>query len=146
VFSTKDFEEMCWHDNAIHGFYILEGEVYSELLFDIDYIVEWLPVDKTFHFRVAPAYLRFQEVFDLVISVNYKAASAAVQPMTIHEIHRKIITRPNGGSLTEWTLELNWPPDSFFKFQANGFIQTQRMEPITTTAQCLSPSERIGSP
>jgi hypothetical protein len=86
VFSTKDFKEMCWHDNAIHGFYILEGDVYNELVFK------------------------------------------------------------NGGSLTEWTMELNWPPDSFFKFQANGFIQTQRMEPITTTAQCLSPSERISLP
>jgi hypothetical protein len=143
MFSTKDFEKIHWHDNAIHGFRILEGNPCGELVFDIDYIVEWLPpVNGAFTFRVAPSDLMFHEVSNLVISINYEAASAAVQPMSLHEIQREIAAYPNGYSSFIWKLELNCPPDSFFRFCAKGFTQTQRMPPITTKAQWLSPAER----
>lgn len=143
MFSTDDFEKIHWHDNAIHGFRILEGELCGDLVFDIDFISEWLsPVEGAFSFRVAPSDLTFHEVSDLIVSINYAAASAAVQPMTIHEIHRETITYPNGYSSFSWRIELNWPPNSFFTFQSRGFTQHQRMEPIITGAQYLSPSER----
>ena len=143
MFSTEDFENIHWHDNAIHGFHILEGDTCGEVVFDIDYITEWLPpVNDAFSFRGAPSDLTFHEVSDLVVSVNYAAASAAVQPMTIREIHREVVNYPNGYSSFAWEIELNWPPNSFFKFCSNGFTQIQRMEPVTTGAQYLSPLER----
>ena len=141
--STDDFEKIQWHDNAIHAFRIVEGEICGDLVLDIDFIVEWLPpVEGAYRFRVAPSDLTFHEVSDLVVSINYAAASAAVGPMTIHEIHRESVTYPNGYSSFAWKVELNWPPNSFITFCSDSFTQSQRIEPITTGAQYLSPEER----
>ncbi|MBB1519902.1 hypothetical protein [Aquipseudomonas guryensis] len=143
MFSTEDFGKIQWHDNAIHAFRILEGDVCGELIFDIDFIAEWLPpTNEKYNFKVAPSNLIFHEVSDLVISINYAEASAAVQPMAIHEIQQEPITYPNGYSTFRWKINLNWPPNSFFSFCSPGFNQSQRMEPIITEAQYLSPSER----
>jgi hypothetical protein len=143
MFTKDDFEKISWHDNAIHGFHILEGEPSGELVLDIDFITEWLaPVQGAYSFQIAPSDLIFHEVSDLVISVNYAAAIAVVQPMIIRAIHREAVTYPNGYSSFTWKIELNWPPNSFFTFQASGFTQMQRMEPIHSGGQYLSPPER----
>jgi hypothetical protein len=141
----SNFEELNWHDNAIHGFHIREGEdnCNGELDFDIDYILEWIaPVDNTFSFRVAPAILTFHDVSDLIISINYASATAAVQPMTIHEIHREVKNYQNGYSSFNWKVEINWPPQSFFTFSSSSFSQTIYGQQIISGAQYLQPSER----
>lgn len=143
MFSTEDFGKIQWHDNAIHGFRILEGEICGELIFDIDFIAEWLPpINEKYSFKVAPSNLIFHEVSDLVISINYAEASAAVQLMAIHEIKQEPIIYPNGYTTFRWKINLNWPPNSFFSFCSPGFNQIQRMEPIMTEAQYLPPAER----
>jgi hypothetical protein len=145
VFTTEDFDKIHWHDNAIHAFRILEDEdgCCGDIVLDIDFIEEWLPpIDNAFSFKVAPSDLTFHEVSDLVISVNYASASAAVQPMTIREIHREVVTYPNGYSSFAWEIELNWPPNSFIKFCSKNFSQVLRMEPVISGAQYLSPAER----
>jgi len=91
MYTTADFETIRWHDNAIHGFRIVEGADNhgGTLAFDIDFILEWLPGGSgSFTFKIEPSALIFHEVTDLVISIDYAVATAAVQPMTIHEIHR----------------------------------------------------------
>lgn len=142
---TDDFEQIQWHDNAIHGIRIVEGddECLGDLVLDVDFIVEWLPpVNGMFSFRIAPADLTFHKVSDLVISVDYASATAVVQPMVIHEIHREAISYPNGYSEYSWRIEINWPTNSVITFKASGFTQQLRMEPITSGAQYLSPQER----
>lgn len=143
----EHFEDFSWHDNAIHGFRIVEGPdgCGGELILDIDFIVEWLPPkgeNNAFGFRIAPAHLTFHDVSDLIISVDYAASTAAVQPMTIHEIHREVVTYPNGYSSFAWRIEINWPCNSFISFSAPGFTQALRAEPIVSGAQYLSPAER----
>jgi hypothetical protein len=67
----NDFQSMCWHDNAIHGISIREGDdgCGGELDLDIDYILEWIePENNSFSFRIAPTTLTFHDVSDLVIS------------------------------------------------------------------------------
>jgi hypothetical protein len=145
MITTDDFGNTQWHDNAIHAIRIVEGEdgCAGELIFDIDFIVEWLELkNDAFSFRVAPSDLTFHEVSDLVISVDYASSTAAVQPMTIHEIHREVLTYPNGCSAYAWKIEINWPRKSFITFQSKGFTQIQRKQPITSGAQYLSASER----
>lgn len=41
----EQFGEGNWHDNAIHGFRVVEGPdmCSGELILDIDHITEWLP-------------------------------------------------------------------------------------------------------
>lgn len=141
------FEDYCWHDNAIHGLRIVEGDeaCYGDIILDIDFILEWLPPqgeDNAFRFKVAPANLTFHEVTDLVVFVDYAASTAALQPMTIHEIHREVITHPNGHSALTWKVEINWPQNSFISFHSSGFTQVLRAEPIVSGAQYLSPSQR----
>ena len=44
VFTEADFDGLSWHDNPIYGFFI-DNDVTqwkSDLVFDIDFIVEWL--------------------------------------------------------------------------------------------------------
>lgn len=137
------FEEFNWHDNALHGIRIIEGEFDSQLVLDIDHIVEWLPPsENAFSFMVAAADLIFHGVNDIVVSVNYKECSAAVQPMIIHEITREEFLYPNGRTGFFWKIEIMWPTNSYISFNAAGFTQTNKMQPITTSAQYLSPSER----
>lgn len=141
------FEDYNWHDNAIHGLRIVEGEdgCSGELVLDIDFIVEWLPPqgeNNAFRFRVAPALLTFHEVTDLVISIDYASSTAALQPMTIHEIHREVVTNPNGYSSFAWKVEINWPSNGSISFRSPGFTQALTAEPIVSGAQYLSPSQR----
>ena len=145
--ATDDFENFNWHDNAIHGIRIVEGPdgCGGELILDIDFIVEWLPPEDdkgAFRFRISPADLIFHEVTELVISVDYASSTAAVQPMTIHEIHREVVTYPNGYSSYSWNIEFNWPRNSFISFRSDGFTQVARSQPVTSGAQYLSPAER----
>ena len=148
ILSAPDqFDSYSWHDNAIHGFRIVEGPdgCSGELILDIDFIAEWLPPQNesnAFQFRIAPADLTFHEVTELVISVDYALCSAALQPMTIHEIHREAVTYPNGYSSFAWQIEVNWPRNSFISFRAPGFTQALRAEPIASGAQYLLPSLR----
>ena len=145
LLTNENFNEINWHDNAIHGFEIIESEdgCSGGLNLDIDYIVEWIePVDNKFSFRLVPSNLLFHEVTNLIISINYAAASAAVQPITIHEIHRDVFSSPNGYSSYIWKIEINWPSNSFISFRSSGFSQTSRKEPITSGCQYLSVSER----
>jgi hypothetical protein len=136
---------MHWHDNAIHAFRIREGEdgCSGELILDIDFILEWLaPVEHSFNFRIAPADLTFHEVTDLVVSIDYASATAATQPMTIHEIRREAISYPNGHRSFKWNIEINWPPKGLISFQSIGFTQSLRMEPVVSGAQYLQAAER----
>jgi hypothetical protein len=142
---TTDFESMCWHDNAIHGISIREGNdgYGAELDLDIDYILEWIaPENNSFSFRIAPVTLTFHEVSDLIISVNYAITNTLLQQMIIHEIQREVHSYPNGDLSFSWKIDINWPPNSFITFVANGFTQEQHGEPVISGAQYLSPSER----
>lgn len=145
MLTTENFDQMNWHDNALHAFRILEGDdnTGGQLILDIDFITEWLrEKDNSFSFKIAPSDLIFIDVSDLIISIDYASASAGVQPMTIHEIQREKVTYPNGYSSFKWKVDINWPPKSSISFESSGFTQVQRMEPIISGAQYLSPSER----
>jgi hypothetical protein len=144
---SDNFSSFSWHDNAIHSIRIVEGTdgCSGDLILDIDFIVEWLPPeegDNAFRFRIAPADLVFHDVTELVISVDYASSTAALQPMSIHEIHRKVVTYPNGHSSFAWKVEINWPRNSFISFRSDGFTQLSRTQPIKSGAQYLSPAER----
>lgn len=141
------FEDFSWHDNAIHGFRIVEGAdgCSGQLDLDIDFIVDWIPPTRgarSFEFRVAPAILSFHDVTHLVISVDYASCSASLQPMSIQEIHREVFTSPNGYSSFAWKIEMNSPSDSFISFHAPYLSQELRAEPIQSAAQWLMPSQR----
>jgi hypothetical protein len=69
--SSPDLEDRSWHDDALYGMRrdignVARGDWRSDLVLDIDHIVEWLcGADEQCRFRVAPATLTFHHVTDL---------------------------------------------------------------------------------
>ena len=66
-----------WHDNLVYALLFNAGDVAkgdwrSELVLDIDHIVEWIcGTDGGARFRVAPAALTFHDVTDLRVSLDF---------------------------------------------------------------------------
>jgi hypothetical protein len=147
VMTSDRFEDLSWHDNAIHAFRITEGDdgCSGNLILDIDYILEWIPPSAqagNFSFVVSPADLVFLQVTYLVISIDYASSSSALQPMTIDEISREVVTYPNGYSEFAWKIELNWPEKSFISFRSPRMSQALRGASVRSTSQSLMPSQR----
>ncbi|HKJ18733.1 MAG TPA: hypothetical protein VJ984_15370 [Xanthomonadales bacterium] len=142
--TDTQFDDMSWHDNHIHGFRVLEGEQGLGVLeLDIDYILEWLKEPNgRFRFRILPSTLRFIDVCDLRMSLDYAAQTAALGPFSIHSIER-LIERRERYDAKIWKIELNWPVGEI-TFEASGFEQQGRGQPVVHEEQCLTASMRSG--
>ena len=88
VFTEANFNGLSWHDNPVYGLFI-DNDVNlwkSDLIFDIDFIVEWLcGVDSRTQFKIAAATLTFHHVTDLKIGVDWgdSGQQVAVSEMTL---------------------------------------------------------------
>ena len=72
VYNTKDFDALEWHDCKIYG--LAFDEVTFRFYLDIDFIIEWispLPEGKGYKFKIAPATLIFNNVWNLVFDIFY---------------------------------------------------------------------------
>jgi len=106
----------------------------GELVLDVDYILEWLPVNG-YQFRIAPAELRFHKVTELRMSLDYAGASAALGPFTLDGIQR------DSGPSRRWVLKINWPIGEI-SFLAAGYTQTLTGEPRIAEQQSLPTEHR----
>ena len=139
--TDQDFDGMSWHDNHVHALRLIEGENGSgELVLSLDYILEWLPAEKGFQFRIVPAELRFLEVSDLNIAISYAASSAAMGPFCIASVKRQSIPRAHYVAQC-WTIGINWPGGEI-SFEARGFEQSRRGLEVLSSSQGLNPAER----
>lgn len=143
VWTDADYDKMSWHDAAVHGLRLIEGEHGSgELVLDIDYILEWLKVGNHFKVRFQPSTLTFHEVFGLRMSLDYKSCSAAFTPFSINGIERRSEQRI-GCVVHIWTIPITFPMGQI-TFEAKGFEQRSRGEPRLSDAGALKPDERGG--
>src|SRR5574341_1497260 len=119
-YTDADFDGLSWHDCHIHALEFRVGDVdagdwTSDLVLDIDFIVEWLcGVDSRAQFRVAPATLTFHGVTDLKITIDWgnSGFQNAIHEVSIGCIQRQVIQdqkvyldRP----YYEWRIQVNWP-------------------------------------
>src|SRR5687768_10709881 len=117
VFTEADFEKLSWHDNPVYSFSI-DNDVTlwkSDLIFDVDFIVEWLcTVGRTAQFKIAAATLTFHHVTDLKVNVDWgdSGMQVAIGEMVLDRIARQpvekqliCLDRP----YYRWTLPLNSP-------------------------------------
>jgi len=151
VSTEADFERLSWHDNPVYGFSI-DNDVTqwkSDLVLDIDHIVEWLcGVGRTTQFKISAATLTFHHVTDLKVNVDWgdSGKQVAVGEMTLDHIARQrvekqliCLDRP----YYSWTLRLNSPrPGGEINFGASGFTQVLRQEPVLCDEQKLEPAVR----
>jgi hypothetical protein len=132
---------MSWHDNHVHALRIVEGDYGTgELILDIDYILEWVQEPNGMVFRILPATLRFTEVTNLCISLDYSTPSAALGPFSIHAIERRSEARERYIAQV-WTIVVNWPVGEI-SFEASGFEQIGWGTQALSSTQHLLPEER----
>ena len=131
TYTEADFDQLSWHDNHLYGVHISIGDIEqgdwrSDLVFDIDSIVEWVcETDGRCQFRVAPAALTFHHVTDLHLAIDWGATGFET---AIHEVSISGITQ----SQTEnqkicldrpyyhWTIETIFPKESTITFGLQG--------------------------
>ena len=154
--ASPEFADLVWHDNAFYGFRVdvgdhTRGDWRSDLVLDIDHIVEWLcGADQRVRFRVAPASLTFHDVTDLriVIDGGDSGGQVALRALSIDRISRERL-RPQkvcfDRAYYRWRIALNDPPGGAIVFAASGFTQVLRAEPVLCDEQQLSPSARMRS-
>lgn len=151
--SEADFERLSWHDDTIYGVRFDVGdsdrnEWHSNLVLDIDHIVEWLCDEAGgARFRVAPANLTFHNVTDLKIAVDWgdSGCQVSIHPVSIDGITREQIQNQKiclDRPYYRWRIALNWPQGGAIAFGASGFTQSLRAEPLLCDQPKLSPAER----
>jgi hypothetical protein len=137
-----------WHDNLIYGVKFNIGdpekqEWHSDLIFDIDFIVEWLcEPSGAFRFRVAPATLVFHQVGDLSLAIDHGDSGGrnGLTEWAINCVTRDRLDRPF--DYWRWTIALSMPSGGAIAFCSSGFTQTLRSEPVLSLDQCLPRAER----
>ncbi|MGI6496513.1 MAG: hypothetical protein ACOX5G_10595 [Kiritimatiellia bacterium] len=143
--TEADFEAMSWHDCLINSIGLdQDGEWQSDLVLELDYIVEWLcGVDKRCRFRVAPALLRFTDVDNLRLDISLKFG----QPLEIYHVERTELPA-TGYKNDHWILTLQNYSDlkkNLIEFDATGFVQELTGKAIETESQNLTNAERAES-
>ena len=145
---------VSWHDNLIYALHIRAPDAdardwRSELILDIDHIVEWIcaPEGKA-QFRVAPATLVFHDVTDLVVRLDMSGAvPLALNEWSIAAIGSSPAPHPGQAPALpyyRWRIALNLPSNGEIAFGASGYTQTLRAEPVLTDNQRLPATERPG--
>jgi len=130
VWTDADFEVMGWHDATIWSIAVV-GEQF-ELLFDIDYIFQWVhpvPPEQYFSFWVSPATLVFEGVQNIKIDIELDY----IQQIEVADINREGPFASPDGSITnwKWLVELQ---QGQIEFEATGFTQYVRKTPFFAEA------------
>jgi hypothetical protein len=132
-----------WHDNLIYGigFEIGDpgkGDWRSDLVFDIDFIVEWLCRENgSCRFLVAPARLAFHDAGDLAIRLDHGdgAGRIAMNELAIDRVSSERISGPI--DMFRWEFRLASPAGGLISFSASGFTETLLAEPTLRDEQHL---------
>ena len=146
-----DFARLSWHDNTVYGLRLEigdpeRGDWRSNLVLDIDHIVEW--ICGSARFRVAPATLSFHHATDLRIAVDCgdSGGQVALHALCIDTVARERIVdqkicldRP----YYRWRIAFNWPRGGEIRFAASDFTLALRAEPVLQDQQQLSPLDRV---
>jgi hypothetical protein len=134
--SEKDYEQMGWHDTKIYAIYFDDENF--RLLFDIDYLMEWIPEEgssKYFQFLISPSTLIFRNVWDVNINLDYAL------DIVIEDVKMGNPTQAKNISSIVDTIEYDWDiitSNGSISFKSTGFNQIAKIEPI------ISKSQRIG--
>jgi hypothetical protein len=128
VWTECDFEIMGWHDSHVYA--IAFSPEKFEIIFDIDYIFEWIhpkPDEKYFSFWVSPATLIFENSYDIELHIeSYNGG------LEIDSIKREHVGMPINAQFIGkdkewiWTIECQ---EGEIKFRSSGYKQYVRAEP-----------------
>lgn len=100
LWTLEDFDEMTWHDCFIHGISFSKD---FKLLFDIDYIFEWVLAGKKYEFWIAPCTLIFENCYDINFDLDM-----SIPGIEIDGISRDKPKRSKNAEFTEGKVEFDW--------------------------------------
>ena len=135
-----------WHDNLIYGIHWRcaepdRGLWRSELVFDIDHILDWVPSgERCFKFLMAPAILVFHDAGDLEMCLDSRGRDGHrryLNELSIHHIDRHPAADAPGSF--RWRIDLNGPAGGRIGFDASRYSQ------ILTAPACLCDEQRFPS-
>jgi hypothetical protein len=153
-----DFDRFFCHDDSVYGFALRIGDPAandwrSDLVLDIDHIVEWVRGATGVRFRVALATLVFHGVSDLRIDVDWgmHGWQVAPAPLAIDRVERERIAVAEQRVFLDrpyylWRVEFAFPEGGSIRFGAVDFDLTPRREPLLLDEQRIPPSLRDGEP
>jgi len=122
VYSAGDFDSLEFHDCYVHG--IRWARSSYSLILDLDYIAQWVNVNGSYNFWVAPAELRFDFASEITISLDWNKVPMECQIEDVRRQDRK--ATPKGSDIYHWELEFSrpygsvdlWAPDFRLSIQA----------------------------
>lgn len=144
IWNQDDCEQMDWHNASIYGMIIEQhpDTFSSNLLFDIDYIFQWvhpIPPDE-FTFWVAPCTLIFKDVYDLILNIDYRGS--ALGKFKIDDLYLvSKIELSNNVFVYEWDIILQ---EGFIHLKSFGLEQIVRKYPMHIRGQVLDIEQREG--
>lgn len=139
IWTIDDFEKMGWHDCKIHA--VAFDEFNYKLLFDIDYIFEWVgpEEDGYYGFWISPVTLIFENVYDVKFELYYDLE------IIIEDLERTNPSKPNNGDFINEDIEWEWiieTTNGQIIFKSVGYTQYIRKVPVYKKAQELNFKER----
>jgi hypothetical protein len=151
--TQEHFDVLSSHDNTLYGLRFRVGdplrkEWHSDLVLDLDHIVEWLRTDDSrIRFRVVPAWLVFHDVTDLRIALDFgdSGCRTAINQPSVDAITRQRVSEQKiclDRPYYRWRIAFNLPRGGELAFGASGFTQTWRAEPMLVDEQSLDASRR----
>jgi len=130
---------MQWHDNPIHAITYIDN---FEIVFDIDYIFEWILKGKKYIFWIAPCTLIFENVYDLIFDVG-----PTTPGMIIDFITKENPQKPKNSEHINRDIEFDWTigmQEGTISFKSVGYKQFVRENPKLLATQKLESKERGG--
>ncbi|HVU95666.1 MAG TPA: hypothetical protein VHE34_10600 [Puia sp.] len=139
IWTADDFEEMAWHDCVIHA---ISFKSDFKLLFDIDYIFEWVLVGKKYKFWIAPCTLIFENCYDVNFDLDMSTPGLEIDCLT-----RKNPKKPSNAEYIEKQMEFDWFMDTqqgTISFTSVDFSLFVRRKPVYSSAQSFDLEARGG--
>ena len=139
-FTEQDFDDLSFHDNLLRGVLLRSEYDQSDLVLDIDHIMEWVATDDGCEWVIAAADLTFHGVTGLKLSIDWHderfqvcnggewivdVTRDLVVPQLVH------LDRPY------WRWQFAFAMDTKLLFGAYGFTLQLRQDPIRHNEQCL---------
>ncbi|MEP2510417.1 MAG: hypothetical protein ABJH72_13725 [Reichenbachiella sp.] len=138
IWNQDDFDQMGWHDSHVYAL-AFKNENF-ELIFDLDYITEWVHPNETetyFKFWVAPTTLVFKNVHSLNIDLDDSLE------ILIEEIKRDNPVKAINAQQLEydWRIETS---NGLISFKSVGYVQFIRELPELISTQKIGLEKRGG--
>jgi hypothetical protein len=135
LYTDDDFSSLGFHDCYVYG--IRWDCDRFTLQLDLDYIVKWVEPEATddcYRFWVSPAELRFLNVADASVTLNWVGVAPECQIQEIRQHGSR--TTPNNSIQKDWEIELA-APEGEIVLWATGFELRIKRPPQLSSTQRL---------